>query len=106
MSSEKKNDISFLFVISGRKQSDTLVAFLTALDAGIVNVSYGRGSVKPTSPLVEIFGFMPEEDKVIITCLLSRKKAHEALDKLEQKFSFTKSNTGIAFSADVDRLSF
>ena len=106
MSNETKKNISFLIVISGRKQKDSLVAFLVALDAGVVNVSYGKGSVKPTSPLVEIFGFVPEEHKAVITCLLSQKKAHEVLEKLEQKFSFNKLNTGIAFSVNIDNLSF
>ena len=106
MSIEKKKNISFLFVVSGRKQKDNLITFLSAMDASVVSISYGKGSVKATSPLIESFGFMPEEHKVIITCLLSQKKAYEALDKLEQKFNFNKANTGIAFSVNVDDLSF
>ena len=75
---------------------------LTAPDARVVNVSYGKGSLKPTSPLIEIFGFVPEEHKVVITCLLSQKKVHEAIETLEQKLNFNEPNTGIAFSVNLD----
>lgn len=106
MNGERGKNITFLLLISGRKQKDDLLALLTHLNASVVNISYGRGSVKANSPLVEVFGFVPEEHKVIITCLLSHDKADVVIERLEKKFDFNKKNTGIAFTVDVDRLSF
>ena len=106
MSSSRKKGISFLLVISGRKQKEHLLTFLADMDTRLVNVSYGKGSVKSNSPLVEIFGFTPEEHKVIITCLLPKDKSGDVINRLEKKFDFNKPNTGIAFTVDVDGLSF
>ena len=106
MTAEHKKNIAYLMVISGRKQKADLLKFLTEMKASVVNVSYGIGSVKNNSPLIEIFGFVPEEDKVIITCLLSHEKANDVIDLLEKVFDFNKANTGIAFTIGVDCLSF
>lgn len=105
MNVEKKH-IAFLMVIAGRNQKEDLLKFLTEMDANVVNISYGEGSVKLNSPLIEVFGFVPEENKVIITCLLARDKANSVLDRLEKVFDFNKANTGIAFTVHVDSLSF
>ena len=106
MNSERKKGISFLLLISGRKQRESLLKFLTNMDANVVNVSYGKGSVKSNSPLIEVFGFLPEEEKVVIICLMAHDKADLVIDRLEKKFEFNKPNTGIAFAVSVDGLSF
>lgn len=106
MNSAKKKSIVFLVVISGRKQKDALLTFLTDLDANVVHTIYGKGSVKPNSFLIEVLGFVPDENKVIITCLLSHDDADLVIDRLEKKFDFNKANTGIAFTIDVESLSF
>jgi hypothetical protein len=62
--------------------------------------------VKSNSSFGEIFGFVPQENKVIIICLLSHDKADVVIDRLEKKFDFNKPNTGIAFTVDIDGLSF
>ena len=106
MTVEKKGNIAYLMVISGRKQKDDLLKFLTEMGATVVNISYGKGSVKSSSPLTEVFGFVPEEDKVILTGLISHDKANDVINMLEKVFDFNKANTGIAFSVSVDCLSF
>jgi len=106
MNNDPKRGIAFLLVISGRKKKDALLTLLTDMDIRVVNVSYGKGSVKSNSPLIDIFGFVPEENKVVITCLLSREEAGIVIDRLEKKFEFNKPNTGIAFTVCVDSLSF
>ena len=106
MSVEKKGKIAYLMVISGRNQKEDLLKFLTEMGANVVNVSYGEGSIKSTSPLTEVFGFVPELDKVIITCLLSHDKANDVISMLEKVFDFDKANTGIAYTVGVDCLSF
>ena len=106
MDGEKKKNIAYLMLISGRNQKEDLLKFLNEMSANVVNISYGEGSVKHNSPLIEIFGFVPEKHKVIITCLLSHDKANEVIKMLEKVFDFHKVNTGIAFTVGVDFLSF
>ena len=93
-------------LISGRNQKEDLLKFLTEMSANVVNITYGEGSVKHNSPLIEIFGFVPEKNKVIITCLLSHDKANEVINMLEKVFDFNKANTGIAFTVNVNGLAF
>lgn len=106
MISERKKSIAFLFLIAGRKQKADLLTFLLDLDAHLVNILYGKGSVKANASLVEVFGFLPEENKVIITCVISHENAEIVIDRLQKKFNFNKPNTGIAFTVNVDSLSF
>ena len=106
MDIERKKKISFLLLISGRKQKEGLLTFLADMEASVINISYGKGSVKSNSSLIELFGFVPEENKVVITCLLSQDKASEVINRLEKKFDFNKPNTGIAFTINAEGLSF
>ena len=106
MEDENKTNIAFLMLIAGRKMKEDLLELLSGASANVVNISYGEGSVEHNSPLIEMFGFVPERDKVIITCLLTHYKANEMIDQLEKVFDFHKANTGIAFTVGVDCLSF
>jgi len=106
MSIEKHKKVVFLFLIAGRKLKEPLLNFLSNGNAKVVNTSYGKGSANAKPSLVEAFGFVPEENKVMITCLLSRSDADVVLEKLVRKFNFDKPNTGIAFTVPVDSLAF
>ncbi|MGI6497360.1 MAG: hypothetical protein ACOX0U_00705 [Oscillospiraceae bacterium] len=106
MASEGSSPIVFFTLIAGRKQKDALVTLLLNIGAQMIDTVYGKGSAKTSPSLMEAFGFVPEENKVIITCLLPRKKADAALEVLVKKFNFDKPNTGIAFTVAVDCLSF
>ena len=53
-----------------------------------------------------MFGLVPEENKVVITCLLPSEKSDALLDMLVEKFNFDKPNTGIAFTIPVEKLSY
>ena len=66
---------------------------------------YGKGSVKANS-FADIFGFVPEENKVIITSLLLSDKSDALIETLNEEFSFNKPNTGIAFSVCIEGLSY
>ncbi|MCE5234924.1 MAG: hypothetical protein ABFC62_07935 [Clostridiaceae bacterium] len=96
--------IVFLTLIAGRKQKEALLDALTEAGGKLINVIYGRGSVK-TSYLKDMFGLVPEENKVLITCLLAGDKTEGVFDVLVKKFRFDRPNTGVAFTIRLDRLS-
>ena len=102
---ETLSDIEFLMVIAGRKQREALTEEISRSGGRLLNVVYGKGSVK-SSYLIDAFGLVPEEQKVVITCLLQKKKSDEMIRMLTDKFHFDKPNTGIAFTVPVDKLSF
>jgi len=102
---EAFKDIDFLMVISGRKQKEEILVSMSENGGRVLNIMYGKGSVKAGN-LMDALGFVPEENKVVITCLLQKKKSGEMLKMLTDKFNFDKPNTGIAFTIPVDKLSF
>ena len=100
-----KNRIAFLIIIAERKKKDELLPLLMQTGARIINTVYGKGSVR-ASTFMDILGFIPEENKIIITCLIPKEKSDSLLETLNEEYSFNKSNTGIAFTIPVEGLSF
>lgn len=101
---ETKN-LAFLMLIAERKLKDELLTQITEAGGRLVNTVYGKGSVK-ASLLKDMLGLVSEENKVVITCLARGEDADSILGMLEQKFSFNKPNTGIAFTVPVENLAF
>ena len=97
--------ILFLTLIAGRKQKDALLTALSQSGTRLISALYGKGSVK-SSYLKNVFGLIPEENKVVITCVLTQVKADAVMKILIEKFRFDKPNTGIAFTIPIDSLSF
>jgi hypothetical protein len=93
-----------LTLITGRAQRAKLTAALATVGGLLIETIYGRGSVK-ASWLQGALGFAAEEEKAIITCLISRAHADTALQMLSTDFGFNKPNTGIAFTTPVDAIS-
>lgn len=98
-------ELVYLSLIAERKMKTALLDAMSESGGRIMHSMYGRGSVR-ASQLREVFGLVVEENKVLITCLLSREKADIVLQMLVDKFDFNKPNTGVAFTIPVDRLSF
>jgi len=98
-------EIVFLMVIAGRKKEDALLSMLLDVGAPLINTVYGKGTVK-AGYLASVLGFVPEENKTVITCLLSDTKARVIEEKLIEQFGFDKPNTGVAFTIPIERLSF
>ena len=98
-------DAVFMVLIAGRKQKDALLTALLETGAHLINTTYARGTVK-ASFLKSAFGLVPEEHKVVVTCVLTQAKACAALRMLSTRFHFDQPNTGVAFTIPVDRLSF
>lgn len=95
----------FLIIITDRKKKDEIVSLLNQSCAKLISTIYGKGSVK-AGLVKDAFGFVPEENKIIATCLLSGEKAGALIDTLNKDFRFDKPNTGFAFSLPVSGLSF
>jgi ABC-type cobalamin transport system ATPase subunit len=105
VSNEVSGCIEFLTVIAGRKHKGALLDALSEAGGRLIHAVYGKGSVK-SGYLADMLGLVPEENKIVIVCLLSAKKSSAVLDMLVRKFHFDKPNTGIAFTVPVERLDF
>ncbi len=104
MTNNNLKSIVFLMLVAGRKQKEELLEALTQAGGRMVNAVYGRGSVQ-TNYLMDILGLIPEEHKVVITCMLPSEKSDDVLEMLINKFNFDKPNTGIAFTVPIDKIS-
>ena len=105
MAYEDNHDMNHMVLITGRNQKDRLLTALSERGGPLFNFYYGRGSVK-ASFLMDTYGLVPEENKIIITCIASKSEADAIFDMLEKDFHFNKPNTGIAFTIPVKKLSF
>lgn len=92
-----------MVVIAGRKYKEKLLEDLRELDSRVVNIIYGKSSVNG-GYIQEILGFIPEEQKVVITCLLPAANVDKLLSLLTEKYEFGKPDTGIAFSLPISGL--
>ena len=98
------NDLSglvLLTLIAGRKQKDALLNALSEAGGRLVTIVYGKSTVN-MSYLKCLLGFVTEEDKVVITCLLPSQKTDAVFEMLVKKFNFDKPNTGIAFTIPIE----
>jgi len=102
---EELDKIVYCTLIAPRRQRDALLAMLCAVGARMVHTQYGRGSVK-AGYLQNVLGLVPEEHKVVITCVLTKEKFSAAHKELLEKFHFDRPNTGIAFTIPIDNMSF
>ncbi|NLL78033.1 MAG: hypothetical protein GX235_12460 [Clostridiales bacterium] len=93
--------MEFFTIIAGRKLKDSLIESLSEEGGRLITVMYGKGSVK-SDYLRDMFGLVPEENKVVITCLLPLQKTDAVSDMLVKKFHFDKPNTGIAFTIPIN----
>ena len=98
-----KNDVLLLFVIADRKQEKKLIEELSAMQASLVNVIYGKGFIKNNN-IWDMVGFYNELSKVVLTALINRDKSGDILGMLEDKFNFDRPNTGIAFTVAIDKI--
>ncbi|MEA4869525.1 MAG: hypothetical protein VB062_02670 [Christensenella sp.] len=98
------DDIVFLVIVAGRKQKSGLLTHLLALDCRIVNTLYGKSSIQ-AGHLVEMLGFVPEENKVVITCILKKENVDGVFQILLDDFQFGRPNTGIAFTLPISGIS-
>jgi len=105
MDNDDTQEIRHMVLIAGRNQKERLLTAISENGGHFLNFYYGRGSVK-ASFLMDTYGLVPEENKIIIMCLVSNKDAETIFKMLEKDFHFNKPNTGIAYTIPVKKLSF
>ncbi|MBU5333046.1 hypothetical protein KQI61_12645 [Anaerocolumna aminovalerica] len=96
--------IDFLTLIAGRKYKDEILKLLLNSKCHLIDVVYAKGSIQ-TGYFKDMLGLVPEEKKVLITCLIADNLSAKVLEQLVTKFNFDKPNTGVAFVVPVDKLS-
>jgi len=105
MSHEESHRATFLVVIASRLLKDALLSMITDVGIHLVSASYCLGTVK-ASYLMNTLGLVPEENKVLITCVSTKSKTDTVLKLLVKEFSFNEPNTGIAFTIPVDHITY
>jgi hypothetical protein len=70
----------------------------------LINVVYAKGSVK-SGYFKDMLGLVPEEKKVLITCIVAGDRTDHLFDALITKFRFNEPNTGVAFAVPIEKLS-
>lgn len=101
---ESKHGIDFVTLIANRNKKEEILKFLLSSGCHLIEVVYAKGSVK-SGYFKDMLGLVPEEKKVMITCLIAGNRTDDFLDQLVKNFNLNKPNTGIAFVVPVDRLS-
>jgi len=101
---EIKNGIDFVTVITGRDQREEILKLLLDSGCHLIDVVYAKGSVK-REYFRDMLGLIPEEKKIMVTCLIASNLSGKLFEGLVKKFNFDKPNTGIAFAVPVDGLS-
>jgi nitrogen regulatory protein PII len=101
---ETKNSVEYLTIITSRNYKDKILKLLLELKCHLIKVVYAKGSVK-SGYFKDMLGLVPEEKKVMISCIVTSDIAGKLLEQLVTKFHFNQPNTGIAFTIPVDKLS-
>ena len=92
--------VQYLNIISPTKHKNKILNLLAEMGARGINTAYCKGSIDKGF-LLQAFGLETEENKLLTTCLIPLEKAQEVIEILKEEFSFSKANTGIAFSIPV-----
>ena len=96
--------VDFLTLVADRKNKEKILKLLLDSRCHLIDVVYAKGSVQ-SGYFKDMLGLVPEEKKVIITCLIASDLSSKLLEQLVLKFNFDKPNTGIAFVVPVEKLS-
>lgn len=103
MASEDTIKLMYMVVIARRNLKDQILSAMSEKGCHVINIVYGKGSVQ-AGYLADALGLVPEENKILITCLILNTKAESVFDMLTADFEFNNPNTGIAYTIPVDNL--
>ncbi len=93
----------FLVLITPKKHKDVFIDTLTQMGGCLINAVYCRDGCR-SGYFRDALGLVPEENKVMLVCLLARDKADTMLNTLVEKYNFGKPGTGRAFTVRVDKI--
>lgn len=102
--SQGAHGVDFVTLITNRSQKDDIIELLLTSGCHLIDIVYAKGSVK-TGYFRDMLGLIPEEKKVLVTCLVASQRTESLFESLEIKLHFNQPNTGIAFVVPVDKLS-
>jgi len=105
MSDSRSSSLQYLVIIAEQKKKNQFLSLLSDYGARGTQIIYGHGSMSP-SAIAAAFGFVAEQGKVIISCLVKSESAKELIGILYNDYNFSKPNTGIAFTVRVEGLAF
>jgi len=94
-----------MVIIASRKQRKALLKALVDSGVKLTNAIYCRGTVDADIVMRSI-GLVSEADKVMVLCELPEILVNRVLQMLVDTFHFNQPNTGVAFTVDIDKLSF
>ena len=100
-----ESNIQFFVLIAERKRREALLQEICKFGGRVINSVYARGSVK-ASAFQDAFSFVPDENKVMICCLMPKENVDAAFNALTEKYHFDMPNTGIAFTVPLMGLSY
>ena len=103
MAQENPNKLMHMVIITGRNLKEQLLKAMSNKGCHVINIVYGKGSVK-AGFLMDALGLVPEENKILITCLILNTKAEAIFEMLTTDFNFNNPNTGIAYTTPVENL--
>ena len=103
MANETPIKLMYMVVIAERNLKDQILSAMSEKGCHVINIVYGSGSVK-AGYLADALGLVPEEHKILITCLILNTKAEVVFEMLTADFNFNNPNTGIAYTIPVENL--
>ncbi|NLL05261.1 MAG: hypothetical protein GX270_05625 [Clostridiaceae bacterium] len=101
---DHKSCVDFFTLVADRSNKEGILKLLLDSRCHLIDVVYAKGSVQ-SGYFRDLLGLVPEEKKIIITCLIASDLSSKLLEELVLKFNFDKPNTGIAFVVPVEKLS-
>lgn len=98
-------EILRLSIITSCRKKDALLLALAPHKPKLLTTNYASGTITANF-LENLIGLIPEEEKVMINCLIKKKQKAAIFTMLQTDFHFDRPNTGIAFTATVTQLVF
>lgn len=98
-------EILRLTIITSRRKKERLLWSLAEFHPKLLTTNYASGTISANF-LENFIGLIPEEEKVMINCLIKKKQKADIFAMLRNDFHFDQPNTGIAFTAKVAHLVF
>lgn len=102
--SQCAQSIDYVTLVTNRSQKDDIIDLLMSSGCHLIDVVYAKGSVK-SGYFKDMLGLVPEEKKVLITCIIASNRTDHLFEGLITEFHFNEPNTGVAFVVPVDKLS-
>ena len=100
-----RGELYYMTVIAERNIKEELIRSLSETGLKLIGTTYGHGIAR-VNELMHAFGFVVENRKVIITGLVKGNQRDDLFRMLQKDFGFDKPNTGIAYTIEVEKLSF